>query len=136
MFEFFDFSGFGGSVAVGVKKAADIMSVTVKTAKKYLKDPSTADPCRMAYLEAVACRRIIPKDWQVWIEGDTLHTDSGYSFNKREIESIGWLRATFKKTQIENEQLKKRIKELENKQTDIEKKADKLPNNVIRLKPR
>ena len=133
MFEFIDYSGFNGSVAVGVKKAAEIMAVTVKTAKKYLKDPSTADACRMAYLEAVVCRRIIPKDWQVWIEGDTLHTNNGYSFNKREIEAIGWLRQTFQHAQNENERLKKRIAELEEAQ---KKATEKLPNNVVKFKPR
>lgn len=132
MFEFKGFSGFGGSVAVGFKKASDIMAVTVKTAKTYHDRPDKADPCRIAYLEAVICKRIIPKNWSVWIDGDTLFTNSGYSFNKSEIESIGWLRATFQNTLNENKALKKRISELEAQK----KEAKKLPDNVVIFKPR
>jgi len=143
MFNFIHYSGFNGSVSVPVKKAADIMGVTLKTAKTYLKHPEKADKCRMAWLEAVACRRVIPANWEVWVDGDTFYTNSGYEFNRRELESIGWLRGHYLSQQEENkkivldqkieiDRLNARLAKLEQSQ----KKAVKLPDNVIAFKPR
>jgi len=136
MFEFIHYSGFNGSVSISLKNAAKVMNVTLKTAKNYYRNPEKADECRMNWLRAVACRRIIPASWEVWIDGDTLHTNSGYSFNKSEIESIGWLRATFLNQQNENKRLNLRIAELETEIKQAQKKAVKLPDNVVRFKPR
>ncbi len=134
MFQFIDYSGYNGRAVVSLKNAADIMAVSLTTAKKYAQNPEKADKCRMAYLEAVTCRRVLPKNWPVWVDGDMLYTDSGYSFNKSELNSTGWLRETFHQTQKDTTQMRLRIAELE--QQVNAKKANKWPDNVIEFKTR
>jgi hypothetical protein len=136
MLNFTHSSGCNGTVSITAKNAAKILNVTLKTIKNYLLAPDKINPAHLDYLEIKACRRVIPKSWQVWIDGDTLHTNSGYSFNKCEIESIGWLRATFLNQQNENKRLNLRIKELEEELKKSQKKAVKLPDNVVKFKPR
>lgn len=108
------------------------MQVSIKTAQNYLANPSKADPCKMAYLEAYATRKLIPKDWQVWIDSDTLYTDSGYQINRREIESICWLRSTYLNQSNEIQDLKLEIERL-NAELEATKRPDKssLPDSVI-----
>lgn len=138
MFNFIHYSGFNGNVSISAKNAAKIMNVTDKTIKKYLAFPDKADPCKMAHLEAVACRRVLPKNWPVWVDGDTMYTNSGYSFNKSEIESIGWLRSTYANQINEVKRLKKEITALKAELNDqAQKKAVlNLPHNVVVFKPR
>jgi len=141
MFNFNHLSGQYGRVSISANKAASILAVSLKTAKKYASDPIAADPCKMAHLEAVVCRRIIPNSWQVWVDGDSLHTDNGYSINKSEIQAFGWLRQQFNTQNRKAEKLEKRIAELENevlalKNNQTQKKAEKLPSNVVEFKPR
>lgn len=138
MFNFTHYSGFNGVVSIGKQAAADIMGVTLKTVKNYLENPDKADKCKMAYLEAVACRRVLPANWPVWIDGDTLHTNSGYEFNKSEIESVGWLRSTYANQINEVKRLKKEITALKAELNDqAQKKAVlNLPSNVVIFKPR
>lgn len=141
MFSFRHYSGHSGDVCVNDKRAAEILSVTLKTIKKYAAEPEKADRAKMAYLEAVACRRILPSDWQVWVDGDTFHTGTGYSFNKCELESIGWLRETFRTNNEQVGILTKQVKELEQRIKELEELREKepepaLPSNVVMFKPR
>lgn len=38
-------------------------SVNTEDSKTYLKHPEKADPCRMNWLKAVTCRRVIPSKY-------------------------------------------------------------------------
>jgi len=141
MFSFRHYSGHSGDVCVNDKRAAEILGVTLKTIKKYAAEPEKADRAKMAYLEAVACRRILPSDWQVWVDGDTFHTGTGYSFNKCELESSGWLRETFRNNNQQVGILTKQVKELESEIKELKEQAQKkavvtLPDNVVKFRPR
>jgi len=155
MFSFRHHSGMYGDVRITDKRAAEILGVSLKTIKKYAANPSKADRCKMAYLEAVACRRILPSDWCLWVDGDSLHTGA-YSFNKTELDSIGWLRETFfyQNEQVDGlenriaeleSQLKEQVDGLENRIAELEsqlkdqaqkKAVMNLPSNVVLFKPR
>jgi len=112
MFSFTHYSGLYGRVDITDNTAAGILKVTKKTIKKYSDNPDKADPIKMAYLEATACGRILPNNWDLWVKNDRLHTSSGYSFNKAELDAVGWLRETFDSNCRRVDELSNRVKEL------------------------
>lgn len=84
---YFTFYDDFGQHRISADQAQELLKVSKRTIQHY-KTPEKRDAGRWEYLTAHATGRLIPEHWDLRIRGDHLHSGTGYSFAKWDLEKI------------------------------------------------
>lgn len=87
---YFLFTDHFGDHKITAQDAQELLQVSRRTIQNYY-HANRRDPAKWAYLEAHTTGRIIPAEWDLRHRDNYLHSSTGYSFERQDLEQIAFV---------------------------------------------